>query len=100
VSGRRLFYCFILAGMCLLLVGCGGPQNWTQIGPEVHPFLDGLWDGITVVLAFGAEVLAALELIDDRGYGIFDVQQTTFAYDLGFMLGAGGFLFGGFRFID
>lgn len=91
---KYLLYFIILAGLCLLLAGCGGPQNPLRFGGAEQPFWNGLWDGMTIVITF------VLELIGDRKYGIYDVHQHTVAHDFGFVVGASGFVFGGFKIFD
>jgi hypothetical protein len=91
---KYLLYLAAAAGICLLVTGCGGAQNPLEFTNATHPFLDGFWDGAAIVVAFGAEALAALNLIKDQGYGLFDPGQRSFAYDFGYFVGTGSFFYG------
>ena len=92
---KYLLYFVILAGLCLLLAGCGGPQNPLQFDGTGSAFFNGLWDGITILIAFVMEVA-----VNHHKYGIYNVHQHSIAYDVGYLLGAGGFVFGGIRIFD
>ena len=91
---KYLLYLVILAGLCLLLAGCGGNQNPLQLSGAAKPFWNGLWDGITIVIALVMELVS-----DHQKYGIYDAHQHARAYDVGYVLGVGGFIGGGARLL-
>jgi hypothetical protein len=89
---KRKLYLVALAGFCLPLAGCGGSQNPLQTVHHAPLFLSGLWDGLTFLIAFVAELF-------DPKYGIYSVHQHSAAYNGGYVLGVclfvlaiGGFL--------
>lgn len=77
---KFLLYFVGLAGSTLLLAGCGGPQNPVRIGEPASLFWSGLWDGLTVFIAFIGQVF-------NRNYGIYAIHQHSLAYNGGYVLG-------------
>lgn len=76
----------------LLLAGCAaGPgSRWSPPDASAAGFFAGLWHGIVVVFALIVSFFA-------EGVGIYEVHNTGFPYDLGFVLGAAGTFGGGVR---
>lgn len=76
----------ILIVACLFLAGCAdAQQNVTAcVTGESYGFLSGIWHGFIL----GFSVIGRL-LSED--IAIYAQNNTGLAYDLGFVLGAGGF---------
>ena len=82
-----------LALVALLLLGAcaaGPASRWAPPDAGAAGFFAGLWHGIIVVFALVVSFFA-------DGVSIYEVHNTGFPYDLGFVLGAMGTFGGGVR---
>ena len=81
----------IVIGMVLLLAACAGPNTLADTpdsGGHVAGFLQGLFNGLTVAIAW------IISLFTDN-VQIYDVHNNGGWYDFGFFLGIGGLSGGG-----
>ena len=80
----------VLLVLCLLLTACAAGPTSRWAPAEVPPagFFAGIWHGMIVVFALVVSFFA-------DGVGIYEIHNTGFAYDLGFVLGAMGTFGGG-----
>lgn len=83
---RRALYIALLFGFALILSGCGGAQNPLQFDNDVHPFLDGMWDGLTILIAF------IWDLVSRKNYGI-NSGSSNLWYEFGYLVGVGVFFY-------
>lgn len=89
MKNRKMFYvfCLVLLG-ALILTACGSPNPMRGTALEetgkVYGFWNGLWDGLTAVLAFIGNLFGG-------HYGIYQVHNNGGWYDFGFLLGIGAF---------
>jgi len=80
---RILIFGFVVL-FALLSVNCApGNERWNQ---NFHPgakagFLIGLWHGLIVIVTF-------IFSLFDRQFGIYEVNNLGWQYNLGFILGA------------
>ncbi|TMK41955.1 MAG: hypothetical protein E6G56_02700 [Actinobacteria bacterium] len=86
VADRRFWLALGVLVVVLALAGCGGPNNVAHVDARhISGFWNGLWDGITAVIAFIAH------LFGNRA-NVYEVHNNGGWYNLGFLLGLGLFL--------
>ena len=83
-GNKRIFILAFVFLFALLSVSCApGNERWNQ---NFHPgakagFLFGLWHGLIVIVTF-------IFSLFDRRFGIYEVNNLGWQYNLGFILGA------------
>lgn len=73
----------LIVGVVLISVGCApGNERWDQtMNPgDRAGFWAGLWHGLIIIITFVVSLFT-------REVGIYEVSNTGWAYNLGFLLG-------------
>ena len=88
MSARRYVTPFLLLAICLLLAACAaGPNSAAGTASAdgyVYGFWYGLWHGMIAPITF---IVGLFE----EGVRVYEVHNNGNWYDLGFVLGIGGF---------
>ena len=90
-AARRTRWPLALALIALLLLtacAAGPGSRWAQPASNPAGFFAGIWHGMIVVVALVVSLFA-------DGVNIYEVHNTGFLYNLGFVLGAMGTFGGG-----
>lgn len=77
----------IVLTACLVLAACASAPPPPTAGSDPAGFLEGLWHGLILPIAF------ICSLFDD-GIGIYETVNSGGWYDLGFLIGASAVLGG------
>lgn len=88
MKNKRLFVLFTLILLALMLTAFGTPNPLTNVPLEetgkVYGFWNGLWDGITAILAFVGNLFGG-------NYNIYQVHNNGGWYNFGYLFGIGAF---------
>jgi hypothetical protein len=93
--GRRHLALVVVLIAILALIGCApGNERWN---PGINPgslagFWAGVWHGLIIVITFVVSLFT-------KDVGLYEVNNTGWPYNLGFLLGASASLGGGIRFV-
>ncbi len=87
---KSLFSIFILIALTSFLTCAPGDSRWRE---EINPghkagFWAGLWHGLIILITFIVSLFT-------KEVGLYEVNNTGWAYNLGFLLGAASSLGGG-----
>ena len=88
---RTCIRILLIAGVAVVVASCTATQTPGATDPAAPNFLFGLWHGFIAPITFVVSVFS-------ETVRIYAVPNTGLGYDLGFMLGLGGFsggIFGG-----
>ncbi|MBN1356982.1 hypothetical protein JXA40_12040 [bacterium] len=92
-----VFKLFVLAVFLSVLTGClAGPNShWTEPkAPSETPkagFFAGLWHGLIAVFTLILGIFTDIK--------VYEINNTGWFYDLGFLIGVGAFSHGGIRVV-
>jgi len=88
MNGKKALLILVAIGG-LLLAGCAaGPNTVANSGPAVAGFWSGLWHGMICVITLIISIF--------RGdVSIYEIHNTGFGYNIGFLIGASVVLGGG-----
>ena len=90
MTKRTILIVLLLAGLLFLLTGCfPGAGDYPRENPV--GFFWGLWHGFIAVVSLIVSIF-------NSQVNIYEVNNTGFWYNLGFLLGVGSPLFGGLIF--
>jgi len=94
VKGRWAVLVLVLA-VALMVLGCApGNERWDQIiNPDnLAGFWAGVWHGLIIVIAF------VVSLFTDE-VGLYEINNTGWSYNLGFLIGLSCSVGGGVRHV-
>ena len=80
---KKYWKLIALMVLAMVITGCGREFDVNIDGAKEVGFWAGLWDGMTVWVAFIGNLFGA-------DWAVYDVVNKGALYDLGFVLGVGG----------